>query len=66
MSVMPETSSEARLDDGEEPVASKPPLRCVEWGYEIRSSRVLRPCPMCRKLSWEQAPWRPFTRSGAA
>jgi predicted Zn-ribbon and HTH transcriptional regulator len=65
MSVMPETSCEARREDGPEPVASKPPLRCTECGYEIRSYRVLPPCPMCRELSWEPAPWRPFTRSRA-
>lgn len=39
-------------------------LRCVECGYEIGSYRVLPPCPICRELCWEPAPWRPFTRRG--
>jgi hypothetical protein len=40
----------------------KAPLRCRECGYEIGSYSVLPPCPMCRELCWEPAPWRPFTR----
>jgi predicted Zn-ribbon and HTH transcriptional regulator len=44
----------------------KAPLRCAECGYEIRSYRVLPPCPMCRELCWEPAPWRPFTSPRAA
>ena len=43
-------------------VSGKAPLRCGECGYEIGTYRVLPPCPMCRELSWEPAPWRPFTR----
>jgi hypothetical protein len=38
------------------------PLRCAECGYELGSYRVLPPCPNCRELCWEPAPWRPFTR----
>jgi hypothetical protein len=41
----------------------KAPLRCAECGYEIRSYRALPPCPMCREVAWEPAPWRPFTSS---
>lgn len=45
--------------------APKIPLRCCECGYEIGSYRVPPPCPMCRELCWEPAPWRPFTRRRA-
>ena len=38
------------------------PLRCGFCGYEIVNYRVLPPCPMCRRLCWEPAPWRPSTR----
>jgi predicted Zn-ribbon and HTH transcriptional regulator len=55
----PETEPSAVLHLG------KAPLRCAECGYEIRSYRVLPPCPMCRELSWEPAPWRPFTGRAA-
>jgi hypothetical protein len=48
------------------PALGKAPLRCAECGYEIRSYRVLPPCPMCRELRWEPAPWRPFTSPPAA
>jgi hypothetical protein len=37
------------------------PLRCGSCGYEIVNFRVLPPCPMCRKLCWEPAPWRAST-----
>jgi rubrerythrin len=47
-------------DSGPLPLG-KAPLRCAECGYEIRSYRVPPPCPMCRELAWEPAPWRPFT-----
>jgi predicted Zn-ribbon and HTH transcriptional regulator len=65
MSALPQTSREAAREHGPVPVAGKPPLRCAECGYEIRSYRVPPPCPMCRELSWEPAPWRPFTGSRA-
>ena len=42
------------------------PLRCGSCGYEIVNYRVLPPCPMCRKLCWEPAPWRTLTRSGSS
>jgi predicted Zn-ribbon and HTH transcriptional regulator len=63
MLVVPERVSDASpADGGSALVAGKAPLRCGECGYEIGSYRVLPPCPMCRELSWEPAPWRPFTR----
>jgi rubrerythrin len=65
MSVIPETSREARREPSPETLSGKPPLRCTECGYEIRSYRAQPPCPMCREVSWEHAPWRPFTRSRA-
>ena len=37
-------------------------LRCASCGYEIASYRSLPSCPMCREMTWERAPWRPFTR----
>jgi predicted Zn-ribbon and HTH transcriptional regulator len=37
------------------------PLRCSECGYEIASYHATPPCPMCRAIRWEPAPWRPFT-----
>jgi predicted Zn-ribbon and HTH transcriptional regulator len=43
--------------------SGKAPLRCTECGYEIVRYAVVPPCPMCRELSWEPAPWRPFTRA---
>jgi predicted Zn-ribbon and HTH transcriptional regulator len=69
MSVIPERSSHLRPVDAESDAVlplGKAPLRCVECGYEIRSYRVLPPCPMCRELCWEPALWRPFTGPRAA
>jgi predicted Zn-ribbon and HTH transcriptional regulator len=64
-----ERSTHIRPAEADHAAASplgKAPLRCAECGYEIRSYRVLPPCPMCREFSWEPAPWRPFTSSPAA
>jgi rubrerythrin len=38
-------------------------FHCSECGYGVAIVRALPPCPMCGGTSWEQAPWRPFTRS---
>ena len=62
MSLMPEGLTQDRSAENRAGrVSGKPPLRCSRCGYEIRSYRVLPACPMCRELSWEPAPWRPFT-----
>jgi len=37
-------------------------VRCATCGYEISSYRSVPACPMCRRMTWEPAPWRPFTR----
>jgi predicted Zn-ribbon and HTH transcriptional regulator len=69
MSTAFERSTQIRPAEAE-PDAVRPlgkaPLRCAECGYEIRSYSVLPPCPMCRELRWEPAPWRPFTTTHAA
>jgi predicted Zn-ribbon and HTH transcriptional regulator len=69
MSVVSAASTHLRPVDAESQTVlplGKAPLRCAECGYEIRSYRVLPPCPMCREVSWEPAPWRPFTGPRAA
>jgi hypothetical protein len=69
MSIAFEPSTQIRPPEAEPGVPlplGKAPLRCAECGYEIRSYRVLPPCPMCRELRWEPALWRPFTTPDAA
>ena len=38
-------------------------FRCGACGYGIVCRSALPVCPMCRGSSWEQSPWRPFTRA---
>ena len=67
MTVVSEPTADGASVSGSAPRAtSRVPLRCVECGYEIASYQVVPPCPMCREVVWEPAPWRPFTRSRAA
>ena len=37
-------------------------FHCSDCGYGIVSRGLLPSCPMCRGASWEESPWRPFTR----
>ena len=37
-------------------------FHCSECGYGVAIVSALPLCPMCGGASWEQAPWRPFTR----
>ncbi len=37
-------------------------LRCSDCGYGIVSRGLLPTCPICRGRTWEESPWRPFTR----
>jgi hypothetical protein len=61
MAVVPEQSSYIGSGSRDPFARTKGPLRCT-CGYEIVSYRSLPACPMCREMSWEPAPWRPFTR----
>jgi rubrerythrin len=38
-------------------------FHCSECGYGVAVHRELPACPMCASTSWEQAAWRPFTRT---
>ena len=38
--------------------------RCSECSYGVTVTSTLPVCPMCAGRSWEQAAWRPFSRSG--
>ncbi len=42
---------------------AKGEFRCSECGYGVVVSGSLPICPMCRGETWEQAAWRPFTRT---
>ena len=55
MSVMPEPSSQVRIERGSAPVGARDPLRCSGCGYGIASYGSLPACPMCRETSWEPA-----------
>ena len=38
-------------------------FHCSGCGYGVTVHRELPACPMCASTSWEQAAWRPFTRT---
>jgi hypothetical protein len=37
-------------------------LRCGHCGYGSVSRILLPTCPVCHGQTWEESPWRPFTR----
>lgn len=43
---------------------AKGAFQCAECGYGVVVTGALPTCPMCAGTSWEEAPWRPFGRSG--
>ena len=40
-------------------------FHCSGCGYGIVSRGLLPACPMCHGETWEESPWRPFTRGAA-
>ena len=39
-------------------------FHCADCGYGIISRRTLPACPMCQGTTWDESPWRPFSRKG--